>query len=138
MEIVHNSATVSRPGGDRIIDAPTLFVDLPAFTQQIKNEEAWEKSDRNSITVFKTDDMRIVLSAIHKNGELLPHRAEGTMALQVLEGSLKVNTDEQKTTLSPGQIMAIHKGSNYHVIAAEESLYLLTVGNVHDHEQFHG
>jgi quercetin dioxygenase-like cupin family protein len=132
MEIVHNNATLSRPGGDRIIDAPTLFVDLPAYVQQIKGEEAWEKNDRNSITVFKTDDMRIVLCAIHKNGEMLPHRAEADMALQVLEGTLKVNTDEQKCVLGKGQMMAIHKGCNYHVIAAEESLYLLTLGNVHE------
>jgi quercetin dioxygenase-like cupin family protein len=127
----HNDATRNRPEGDRAIDAPTLTLDLRFFIHQIKNEEAWEKNDRNSITVFKSDNMRIVLGGLHKDAEMLPHKAEGAMSIQVLEGSLEINTDEETSTLEPLQMIAIHKGYNYRVVATEETIYLLTISDVH-------
>jgi len=125
-----NEATRNRPAGGHIIDADSVLINLPAFISQIKNEEAWVKNDRNSITVFKTSDMRIVLGGLHKGAELLPHKAEGIMSIQVIEGTLDLNTDDISDTLQKGQMIAIHKHSNYRVVAAEESIYLLTISNV--------
>lgn len=125
-----NDATRNRPDGPRIIDAPSVQIDIPKYIQQIRNEETWSKYDRNSITVFKTDDLRIVVGGLHKDAEMIPHKAEGMMSIQVLEGMLEVKTDELDATLRPGQLVAIHKGSNYRVIASEESIYLLTMSDV--------
>ncbi len=127
----HNDATHNRPQGARTIDAPGVKIDLHAFTEQIKSEDAWQKSDRNSITVFKTDDMRIVLGALHKGAEMLPHKAEGIMSIQVIDGAIEVNTDELSETISAGQMVAIHKDCNYRVVATEETTYLLTMSKVH-------
>ena len=60
MEEKFNEATTQRPQGDRIMDAPLVTIDLRSFTKQIRDEKAWKDSDRNAITVFKTDGMRIV------------------------------------------------------------------------------
>ena len=126
----YNEATRNRPSGDRIIDADSVFINLPAFISQIKSEDARQKNDRNSITVFKTSDMRIVLGGLHQGAELSPHKAEGIMSIQVIEGALEINTDNLSETLQKGQMIAIHKHSNYRVVAAEESIYLLTISNV--------
>lgn len=126
----YNEATRNRPAGERVIDAPSVFIDLPAYINQIRQEDTWHKSDHNSITVFKTPDMCIVLGGLHKNAELLPHRAEGIMSIQVLEGMLELNTDELATNLKTGQMITIHKGCNYRVVATEESIYLLTITSV--------
>lgn len=125
-----NDATRNRPAGDRTIDAPSLVIDLPAYIRQIRQEDAWSKNDRNSITVFKTNDLRIVLGGLHAGAEMLPHKAEGVMSMQVMEGQLEVNTDELSTTLDRGQMITIHKGCNYRVVAVEEAIYLLTLGAV--------
>ena len=126
----HNEATRNRPEGDRVLDAASVLIDLPSFIRQIKNEDAWHKSDRNSITVFKTSGMRIVLGGLHQGAELLPHKAEGIMCIQVMEGSLEINTDSISETLTKGQMVAIHKHSNYGIVAAEESIFLLTISDV--------
>jgi quercetin dioxygenase-like cupin family protein len=126
----HNDATLNRPKGGRTIDAPSLIIDLPAFITQIKSEEAWQKNDRNSITVFKTNDLRIVLGALHENAEMPPHKSEGAMSIQVIDGALEINTDELTSTLSNGQMIAIHKDRNYRVVAIRESVYLLTITDV--------
>ncbi len=74
--------------------------------------------------------MRVVLGGLHKGAELLPHKAEGIMSIQVLDGALEVNTDTISETLKKGQVIAIHKHNNYRIVAAEESAYLLTITNV--------
>lgn len=125
-----NDATRNRPAGERVIDADSVLVDIPAFIRQIKSEETWQKNDRNSITVFKTNDMRIVLGGLYQGAELLPHKAEGVMSIQVIEGKLEINTDNLSDTLQKGQMIAIHKHCNYRVVAAEETIYLLTISNV--------
>lgn len=130
MDEKFNEATRNRPEGDRVLDASSVFIDLPAFIRQIKNEDAWHKYDRNSITVFKTDDLRIVLGGLHAGAEMPPHRSDGIMSLQVINGVLEINTDLITTTLYTGQMIAIHKNCNYRVVAMEESVYLLTLSNV--------
>ena len=70
MEVKYNEATINRPEGNRPIDSPTVLIDLPSFIEQIKSEKAWEENDRNSITVFKSGKMRVIVGALHKNAEM--------------------------------------------------------------------
>lgn len=119
-----------------MIDAPVVAIDLPAYIKQIREEEAWKKYDRNSITVFKSADLRIVLGGLHSGAEMIPHTAEGMMSIQVLEGELNINTDYSDTRLQTGHVLAIHKGTTYSVKAANESIYLLTMSQVGEQSGF--
>ena len=129
MDNKFNEATSQRPLGDRILDAALFNIDLASFAKQIKEEEAWKKSDRNAITVFKTDGMRIVLIALHKDSEMTKHRAAGIISLQVMEGKIQFTSNEQSVELGRGQMMALHKGLSHSVLAKEESISLLTLTN---------
>ena len=93
MEEKFNEATPQRPQGDRIVDAPLVQINLPFFIEQIRKEKPWIDSDRNAITVFKTNGMRIVLIALHKGAEMIKHSAEGLISVQVLEGQILFSTD---------------------------------------------
>jgi len=132
MEEKHQDATINRPKGARTIDAPSLVIDVQSYLNQVKTEETWQKYDRNSITVFKTTDLRVVVGALHKEAEFLPHKAEGNMCLQVLGGNLQVMTDELTEELRAGQMVAIHKNSNYRFVALEETTYILTMTDVNN------
>lgn len=122
-----NEATPQRPDGDRLMDAPMVTIDLPAFTQQLKQETTWKDSDRNAITVYKTNGMRIVLIALHAGAEMVKHTANGIINLQVIEGQIKFSTDERAVELSKGQIVALHKRIPHSVLAKEDSVFLLTL-----------
>ncbi len=122
-----NEATPQRPQGDRIIDAVLVPIDLPTFIKQIKSEKPWLQSDRNAITVFKTNGLRILLIALQKDAEMKKHTAEGHISLQVLDGVILFSTDEQTLELSKGQMLALHKNIPHSVFAKEESIFLLTL-----------
>ena len=122
-----NEATTQRPQGDRIMDAPLVTIDLRSFTKQIKDEKAWKDTDRNAITVFKTDGMRIVLIALHKDAEMSTHTADGMISVQVLEGQILFTTEEQLVELGQGEMLALHENILHSVLAKEETIILLTL-----------
>ena len=70
MEIKNNESTDLRPEGARLMDAPLVSMDIPEFIKLIKTEATWQNSDRNAMTVYKTNGMRIVLIALHENAVL--------------------------------------------------------------------
>ena len=122
-----NKATTQRPKGERTIDAALVTIDLFSSIEQITNEKVWKSGDRNAITVFKTNGMRIVLIALHKGAEMIKHKADGMISLQVLKGKLEFKTDEQSIKLNEGQILALHDNIPHSVVAKKKSIFLLTL-----------
>jgi quercetin dioxygenase-like cupin family protein len=125
MEIKHNDATPNRPEGDRVLDAPYVFADLPAFTEQVKDEKAWEKSDRNSITVFKTEGMTIVLTAMKEGAVIKDNSVHGFFTVQVLEGSVKMETLEGDINMNKHQLISFHPKVPHSIEAGTDCTLLL-------------
>ena len=127
MEIKRNEATFNRPEGDRVLDAPFVFLDIPEFIQQVKKEKTWKESDRNAITVFKTNGLRILLIALHQGAEMVKHTADGIISIQVMEGQLQFNTEWRTVELTKGQMLALHERISHSVLALKETIFLLTL-----------
>lgn len=104
-----------------------VVMDLSSFRAQIKKEQAWQSSDRNAITLLKTNGMRLVLVALHAGAEMKTHTAPGNISVQVLEGQISFRTEQQTADLGEGQMLALHAGIPHSVLAREESVFLLTL-----------
>jgi quercetin dioxygenase-like cupin family protein len=127
METKSNDATPQRPEGNRILNAPLVEMNLYTFIDQVKNEPTWTDSDRNSVTLFKSATMRIVLLGLHEKAELKPHKANGVISVQVLEGKINFITEHQNVLLEKGQMIALQENITHSVIALAESFFLLTL-----------
>jgi quercetin dioxygenase-like cupin family protein len=134
MEIKYNESTDLRPEGERLMDAPLVTMDIPGFIKKIKKEPSWENNDRNAMTVYKTDGMRIVLIALHKDAELKRHVADGIISVHVLDGKIQFETDDTSVELEEGQVLALHKGLYHRVKAIKESVFLLTIANYNENK----
>ncbi|AKQ46019.1 hypothetical protein TH63_10825 [Rufibacter radiotolerans] len=127
MEEKSNEATPQRPLGDRLLDAAQVVMDLPSLLAQIKQEKPWHNSDRNAITIFKTEGMRLVLIALHEGAFMKTHTAPGIISVHVLEGELDFATEQQTSRLTQGQVLTLHAGIPHSVLAVKESVFLLTL-----------
>jgi quercetin dioxygenase-like cupin family protein len=127
MEAKHNESTELRPEGGRLMDAPVVTIDIPKFIKQIKNEPAWEKNDRNAMTIYKTNGMRIVLIALHEDAVLEKHTTNGIVSVQVLDGEINFNTEDHSVALRKDEMIALHRNVPHSVAAIKESVFLLTV-----------
>jgi quercetin dioxygenase-like cupin family protein len=129
MKEKHNDHTPQRPQGDRMIDGPIVSIDLPLFIERLKEEKTWKDGKRNAITVFKTNELRIVLVALHEGSELARHVADGIISVQVLEGRMQFKTDQQSIEMAKGQMLVLHEEIFHSVTAVEQTVFLLTVTN---------
>jgi quercetin dioxygenase-like cupin family protein len=127
VRIKMNEATPQRPEGSRVLDAELVEMNLPDLIARLKSESTWAESDRNAITLLKTDSMRIVLMGLHRNASLKPHKANGLLSVQVLEGKIDFATDQKTAQLAKGAMVALHENITHSVYAHEESFFLLTV-----------
>ena len=122
-----NDSAPQRPDGGRILNAPLVKMNLNETIKQIKSETTWTESDRNSATLFKSETMRIVLIGLQENAELKPHKANGVISVQVVEGKIEFSAEQQNTHLEKGQMIALHENIIHSVKALTESFFLLTL-----------
>ena len=93
----------------------------------MKKEKAWEKNDRNAITVFKSDKMSIILVALHKKAEMTTERPENIFSLQLLNGKVKLHTGIETTEVKEEELFILHANIPYKIEAVKKSIFLLTV-----------
>ena len=127
MEVKFNDATANRPEGDRPVDAPLVMINIPDVIKQIKKEKAWEKNDRNAITIFKSDKMSIILVALHKKAEMTTERPENIFSLQPLAGRLKLHSDNKTIDVREEERFVLHANIPYKIEAVKKSIFLLTL-----------
>jgi len=110
MEIKNNESTDLRPEGARLLDAPLVSLDISQFIQQLKAKPTSQTSDRNAMTVYKTNGMCNVLIALHEAAVMNKHTADGIISVQVLGGEITFSTDGQSEVIRKNQMIALHKG----------------------------
>lgn len=124
-----NEATHNRPDGERTLDDYFVHVDLPRYMRDIKEEVAWQKNDRNAITVFKTDNISVVLVAMHQGARIDKQQAQDMLCIQVLEGMLQFTVEDKFATLAGAQMVMLHKGYSYSLVADDEAMFLMTISH---------
>ncbi|MEO6328538.1 MAG: hypothetical protein ABIO55_06390 [Ginsengibacter sp.] len=127
MEEKYNESTINRPEGDRPVDAPLVLIDIASFIKQIKNEKAWDENDRNSITVFKSDKLRIVIIALHKNAEMSTEHPKNILNIQMIKGKIKLYADGKTIIVEKEQLFVLHENIPYKIEAVKKAVFLLTV-----------
>ncbi|WP_181308751.1 cupin domain-containing protein [Rufibacter sp. XAAS-G3-1] len=120
-------ATPQRPDSARHLDAPLLTLDLTRSLAQIKEEKAWLTSDRNALTLYKSEEVRVVLIGLHAGAQMKTHTAPGPISVQVLEGQLTFEALPHATVLTTGQQVVLPAGVPHRVEALVESVFLLTL-----------
>src|SRR5436190_23343730 len=121
MEVKYNESTINRPEGERLINAPIVLIDIPSYIKQIKNEKAWDENDRNSITVFKGDKLRIVIVALHKKAEMQTERPQNILSIHMIRGKIKLHTDEKTTVVEEEQLLVLRENISYKIEAVKKA-----------------
>lgn len=129
MDIINksNSATPQRPEGDRVLDASLVNLNLNASIAQLQNEVAWKEGDRNSITLFKSDEVRVVLMGLHKGVTVPTHTAPGMITVQVLQGHIHFFSGGTCTSIEQGQAIVLHQKLPHSLEALQDTFLLLTM-----------
>ena len=99
---------------------PILIKDTNTI-KQLKDENAWDKNDRNGITVFKTENLVMVITCLHKNALIKENAVDGLFQVHVLDGKIRINTDEGDTELKEGEVMVFHPNVRHTIEALKKN-----------------
>ena len=126
MSIKINEATKNRPGGTRVLDAPAVLVHIPHYLDMIRHEKAWQEGDRNGITVFKNQDISVVITMLEKDAKLEEVQMKGYTSLYLLKGKISMQAGDDRKEATAGDLMIFHPCITYSIEAIEESSFALT------------
>jgi quercetin dioxygenase-like cupin family protein len=121
-----NEATRNRPEGDRVLDASYVIANIEERIDQLKDEEAWDKNDRNGITLVKNDRLTIVLTCLQKGAAIERNSIDGMITIQVIDGRLEITTDADNFELKEKEIITLQPNITHSLKAVKETAFLLT------------
>jgi quercetin dioxygenase-like cupin family protein len=117
------SGAVRTPGP---LGNPMLTFDLNAEIKRLREENAWQ-GGRDSKTLVKNEDFRIVLTVMKANALLHEHKTTGRISVQVLSGHIQMHVQDKVFDLPAGHLLALDRAVPHDVNALEDSAFLLTI-----------
>lgn len=78
-------------------------------------------------TVLKSDDARVIVLAFPAGHVMKDHAAPKTLLMQALDGELRITTEGEVHTLTPGTIIRFDKGVRHEVEAVTDARLMLTL-----------
>lgn len=109
------------------LTGPAMTFDLQDAIARLRSEPAWQRGERNAITLIKEPDLRVILTALKAGAHVREHRVEGRFTVQPIVGRLRLHLPDQQVDLAAGQLLALESGLAHDVEALEESAFLLTI-----------
>lgn len=105
---------------------PSLAFDLAQQIRELRQESYWQ-SGRNSKTLAKYSDFRIVLTALQAKTTIHEHHSAGRISVQTVEGHLQMHAGGKEFDLPAGRMLVLDRSLPHDVVAIEDSAFLLTI-----------
>lgn len=77
--------------------------------------------------LFKKHDLRVVLISLERGARMNEHHADGTISVQVLNGSIRINVAGHAHELPAGNLFTLGASIRHDVEAVEDAAFLLTI-----------
>ena len=117
----------AHPGSERPLHGPVQSFDLEAEVGRLREEGAWHRGQRNSITLRKGEGMNVVLVVMKAGDRLEEHAAPGPFSLSVREGRIRFEAAEAVVEAGPEALLTCDTGVRHTVVALSDAAYLLTI-----------
>jgi quercetin dioxygenase-like cupin family protein len=121
----------SRPFRPIEIAPSTLeLFQLNEMALQLKSEDAFTKSGRNSLSLARSRELTIVLAVLRKDTIMRDHKAPGPATVILLSGEIDFESSQVGKTvkLTSGNSVVFSADLFHTVTAIEDSVYLIVIG----------
>lgn len=110
----------------RATSGPVLNLDLMRMAEQLRHEVEWS-GGRNSRTVVKHGDFRMILTVMKAGACLRKHHARGTVLIQVLDGQIRARILDEIIQVPAGHALSLDPNLEHEIKAEDESALLITI-----------
>src|SRR3954452_22728537 len=113
--------------GARPLIENLMVFSLGAEIEALRDEAPYRSGDRNSATLAKEVDFRVLLSVLRSGATLDEQDGDSRASIQLLDGSATISVDGTDTELSPDDVVVIDAGRPWLFRATSECALLLTL-----------
>lgn len=117
----------SRTHPDERFAPPAQVFDLEAAARELASASNTNVHGHRQKTLYRHGNTTLALFRFDAGARMREHRAAGTVFIQVLEGRLSVQAENQRHELSAGRVLVLSPNIPHDVYAEEASQMLLTV-----------
>ncbi len=103
-----------------------LEFDVNEYIEKLTREQNWQ-AGRDSQTIVKYPDFRIVLTVLRAGSYLHEHHAAGPISVHTVRGHIRMHADGRAIDLPSGHVLALDRAVPHDVEAVEDSAFLLTI-----------
>jgi quercetin dioxygenase-like cupin family protein len=104
-----------------------MSFDLGAEATALREEEQFTSGDRNSRTLAKDVDFRVLLSVLRPGAELDEQDGDARASIQVLEGRAVLRVQDEQAELKAWQMAVVDAGQPWNLRATSDCTLLLTL-----------
>lgn len=109
------------------LTGPVLAFNLSDEVDLLHWEQEWQSFGRNSKTLVKQPDLRVVLSVLRQGVHIAEHTTRARICVQTLVGHVRMHVGVSVFDLPQGQLVALDWGMPRYIEALEDSAFLLTL-----------
>jgi quercetin dioxygenase-like cupin family protein len=117
----------AHPGSERPLHGPLQMFDLGAEVGLRMEEGAWQREQRNSITLRKGERMNVVLFVMKAGDRIEEHVAPGPSSLSVREERIRFMVAEEVVEAGSDTLLTCDAGVGHKVEALSDAVCLLTI-----------
>ena len=112
----------SRPLMDRV-----MSFNVADEIQSLRSESEWSENERNSRTLAKEVDFRVLLSVLHTDATIDEQDGDARASVHVLEGSAELDVGGETTSLQEGELAVVDAGQSWVLRATSDCAVLITL-----------
>ncbi len=113
-----------------LMEGPFLEFELQTQIEILKREDPYRHHGRNSKTLIKYPDFRIVLTVMKAGDHIQQHKAAGRISVQTVSGHIRMHASNKLLDLPTGRLLVLDRVIPHEVEALEDSAFLLTIAAV--------
>lgn len=110
--------------------------DLPAIIRRLKKEESWSKGELSSVILLQSPSVKVLLTLLPGETEVVSYQADDSITFQVLEGSLVMHIRNEFIRLNEGEVLTLDEKIKYSFDSVEETAVLMTLVSQKEEEKF--
>lgn len=118
------------PSLNRPLAGQPLLFHLRETRADLMDAGSLVKSGRAAQTLVKEGPLRVTIVALAPGGELLAHRAEGPITVQVIAGSIVFRAEGEEWRMLQGDVLALPPGVEHSVESESGGEFLVTVAKL--------
>jgi len=113
--------------GSRPLIEDLMVFSLPAEVDALRQEDQYRNGERNSATLAKEVDFRVLLTVLRPGAMLDEQDGDARASVHLLSGSATLSVDDQESELTDNDIAVIDSGRPWILRATGECALLLTL-----------